>query len=102
MTHDIWDACRQQRAAEVERKMKVAAAVRKEAQALGATPNGDGKWKIACPHCGELILISEIDNFSSQYKHVRPGVISSSSLRCPSTLEIVQRVNGAAKRALEG
>ena len=76
---NVWEVCREQRAAEAEaeaerkteaeaerkteaeaeRKMRVAVVVRKVAQDLGAEPTGEnGEWAVPCP-CGQIILIRE-------------------------------------------
>jgi hypothetical protein len=81
---NIWNACREQRAADAARKAEVAARVRAVARELGAVLE-DGRWSLTCPCCGQTTSISEDGGVFISWTN-RPA--------CRSAGEIARRVRG--------
>jgi hypothetical protein len=68
----VWDVCREQVAAQAEGMPDVSQRVRTVAQELGAVRcvNNAREWSLQCPHCGQLIFISE-EGRHYQYVFIR-------------------------------
>jgi hypothetical protein len=80
----IWDACREARDAEAERKQQAAARLEAAATRLGFAQTEDAQWERDCPHCRRRLALFASSNRGIHVRQFAVGLI------CPAIPSLTQ------------